>query len=357
VDIKTAQQQVLDRLITPALAQLPPQYRHTLIHIRTLIERCPRVGDLCRYLEQLSDRQGEPDGLSEALSAHKLPTLAALSAALNEAAGSARDERSTVRQLVVGQHYSAYVLAIIAGTYNIQPGIHLVKSGQTIEAILLKATLTDGKYANQWLVPGETLKYYFYGPDGVYSRDHAFNRAIIESGTRPILVFIKHAANDYELIGRFRYESDHEDPDGARWSTLTRLPFASGADPAGAVVTEELLEAELQQKLARSRITAPDQRAARLAIASPTPDRVVVQGIRYVRNADVISAVLERAAGHCERCHHPAPFRRPDGSPYLEVHHKIRLADNGPDTVANALALCPNCHRELHYGLAPATGA
>lgn len=357
MDIKTAQQQILDHLITPALVQLPAPYRHTLIRIRALIEHCPRVGDLCRYLEQLSDRKGETDSLSEALSAHGLPTLAAVSAALNETAGSARGECSTVSQLVVGQHYSAYVLAIIAGTYNIQPGIHLVKHGQTIEAILLKATLTDGKYANQWLVPGETLQYYFYGPDGVYSRDHAYNRAIIESGTRPILIFMKHAANDYELLGRFQYESDHENTDGSRWFTLTRLPFDSGVNPMDAMVTEDLLEDELEEKIARSRGTAPDQRAARLAMASPTPSKVVVQGIRYVRNADVISAVLERAAGHCERCHNAAPFRRPDGTPYLEVHHKIRLADDGPDTVANVLALCPNCHREAHYGLSAAKEA
>ncbi|MFM0350878.1 HNH endonuclease [Paraburkholderia sp. RL17-347-BIC-D] len=26
------------------------------------------------------------------------------------------------------------------------------------------------------------------------------------------------------------------------------------------------------------------------------------------------------------------------------------LAQGGPDTVANAIALCPNCHRERHYG-------
>lgn len=38
------------------------------------------------------------------------------------------------------------------------------------------------------------------------------------------------------------------------------------------------------------------------------------------------------------------------GSPYLEVHHVRRLADGGSDTTENAVALCPNCHMELHYG-------
>ncbi|TDA69847.1 HNH endonuclease signature motif containing protein, partial [Halomonas marinisediminis] len=36
-------------------------------------------------------------------------------------------------------------------------------------------------------------------------------------------------------------------------------------------------------------------------------------------------------------------------TPFLEVHHLIRLKDGGPDTVENCAALCPNCHRKLHY--------
>ncbi len=39
-----------------------------------------------------------------------------------------------------------------------------------------------------------------------------------------------------------------------------------------------------------------------------------------------------------------------DKTPYLEVHHRIPLAKKGEDTVANAIALCPNCHRKSHYG-------
>jgi len=48
----------------------------------------------------------------------------------------------------------------------------------------------------------------------------------------------------------------------------------------------------------------------------------------------------------------PAPFlRKKDQSPYLEVHHMIQLADGGEDTTENAVALCPNCHRQLHFGV------
>ena len=36
--------------------------------------------------------------------------------------------------------------------------------------------------------------------------------------------------------------------------------------------------------------------------------------------------------------------------PFLEVHHVKSLSDGGEDTLDNVIALCPNCHREKHYG-------
>lgn len=71
---------------------------------------------------------------------------------------------------------------------------------------------------------------------------------------------------------------------------------------------------------------------------------------QYQRSAVVKAWVLRKANGICECCSKPAPFLNFDGSGYLEIHHVIRLADDGPDTVENVVALCPNCHRELHYG-------
>ncbi|PAT02722.1 hypothetical protein CI105_01825 [Candidatus Izimaplasma bacterium ZiA1] len=70
----------------------------------------------------------------------------------------------------------------------------------------------------------------------------------------------------------------------------------------------------------------------------------------YFRSSSLKSYVNNRAKGYCELCKTPAPFKRYDGSPYLELHHIIQLSDQGVDKVYNCVALCPNCHRELHYG-------
>lgn len=81
------------------------------------------------------------------------------------------------------------------------------------------------------------------------------------------------------------------------------------------------------------------------------PKTTVIAVTHFVRNPHVAAEVLRRAKGMCEGCKKRAPFLRArNNSPYLEVHHKIRLADGGDDTVENAIGLCPNCHREAHFG-------
>uniref|UniRef100_UPI00406C15BB HNH endonuclease n=1 Tax=Phaeobacter sp. PT47_59 TaxID=3029979 RepID=UPI00406C15BB len=59
--------------------------------------------------------------------------------------------------------------------------------------------------------------------------------------------------------------------------------------------------------------------------------------------------MLEEAAGICENCGSPAPFKRIDGEAFLEVHHVRPLGEDGPDVIENAAACCPNCHRRLHH--------
>ena len=71
--------------------------------------------------------------------------------------------------------------------------------------------------------------------------------------------------------------------------------------------------------------------------------------------------VLERAlayAGHiCElNCKNELFIRRKGDYYYTEGHHLIPLKyqndfEHSLDVEANIVSLCPNCHRQLHYGL------
>lgn len=69
----------------------------------------------------------------------------------------------------------------------------------------------------------------------------------------------------------------------------------------------------------------------------------------YTRDAAVREYALRRANGVCQLCGNEAPFKKEDGTPYLESHHIIWLKDGGEDTIENTVALCPNCHRKMHY--------
>jgi 5-methylcytosine-specific restriction protein A len=80
--------------------------------------------------------------------------------------------------------------------------------------------------------------------------------------------------------------------------------------------------------------------------ATPTQRRTNV----YMRSEAVRVYVRRRANGKCEGCGQSAPFFDEDGHPYLEPHHIIRVADGGPDHPRWVAALCPNCHRRVHYG-------
>jgi 5-methylcytosine-specific restriction enzyme A len=132
------------------------------------------------------------------------------------------------------------------------------------------------------------------------------------------------------------------------WSPVFEIPKWAEIRESGFL---EKVESDLECKLSESRQSNSEIRKMRLSEASPKPEEIQVISRGFRRNADVIVEVLLRAEGRCERCHSEAPFiRKKDGSPYLEVHHRVTLADGGDDTTDNAMAVCPNCHRELHFG-------
>jgi 5-methylcytosine-specific restriction protein A len=111
-------------------------------------------------------------------------------------------------------------------------------------------------------------------------------------------------------------------------------------------------EATFDAAVRRAIADSAANRDARLLEAAKMPMKMRVVTEVYVRNPDVIAAVLARAAGLCERCAKAAPLvRKKDGTPYLEVHHRKQLAYGGENTVGNANALCANCPRALHYGV------
>ncbi len=68
----------------------------------------------------------------------------------------------------------------------------------------------------------------------------------------------------------------------------------------------------------------------------------------HERDPKVKAWIIKNANGKCECCGADG-FIKEDGNIFLEVHHLRLLAESGSDTPQNAVALCANCHRKLHY--------
>ena len=156
-------------------------------------------------------------------------------------------------------------------------------------------------------------------------------------------------ARGQRYIGEFTYASheygDGTDREGHQRRTIVfhLLPVGMLADEMNAPDDQEVDDEVLD--LAQARVRA-------LAAFLPTEQVGTSQTLRmlYRRSRAVRDYVLLRAQGSCESCKKPAPFKRPDGTPYLEPHHTTRVSDGGLDHPKHVGAICPACHREIHYG-------
>ena len=94
------------------------------------------------------------------------------------------------------------------------------------------------------------------------------------------------------------------------------------------------------------------QRAAESSVedVSDEVSKTTVEKAQYSRSTAVREYVKARADGVCEGCGEPAPFMNNTGEPYLHAHHVHELSIGGSDTPDTVIALCPNCHYQVHHG-------
>lgn len=177
-------------------------------------------------------------------------------------------------------------------------------------------------------------------------RDH-------EENGKQLLVFEQTRKGHVRFMGEARYIDDFRRPQ----------PDLDGR-PREAIVFQ--LEVDRSEKgnpanqLTRSREVPPPslrkrslKHLRRLALEQSKPGSDGKERKRIVRRrSQAIKAyVLKRSGGRCEGCEVVAPFEALNGGPYLEPHHIRSLGDGGPDDPLWVVALCPNCHAHVHYGI------
>jgi hypothetical protein len=109
---------------------------------------------------------------------------------------------------------------------------------------------------------------------------------------------------------------------------------------------------KLQEKYSREAIDMSDRELEEKILRSTkNPAKISIVSSQYERNPYISEYAKRQAKGICQVCHQPAPFlNRITGKPFLETHHINPLSQGGKDEINNVIALCPNCHRERHYG-------
>ncbi len=147
-------------------------------------------------------------------------------------------------------------------------------------------------------------------------------------------------------LSSFQYDKgEDKDKNNRRVIVFYLLPVPS---------EKEIIEPE-QKGVGRDAVDAPDLLALRKRAYNAVTlmeESNAKDGKRryYERSKDVRRYVLARSKGICEACGKPAPFVRSDETPYLEPHHTHMISESGPDNPRWVGAICPNCHRQIHYG-------
>ncbi|MGJ4855570.1 HNH endonuclease [Labrys sp. La1] len=243
----------------------------------------------------------------------------------------------------------------IGKSYNRRQDIHGPYGGQRQSGII-----TPAAYPVVFLITGDSGQAHGYSdnlrPDGVFEyfgmgqvgdmEMTSGNKAIAEHSANGKSLLLFHANKDGSL--QYRGECVCES-----YRTV-QAPDREGNQRNAFIFELRFLDAVVEHVEIEPPAAPGDDLAElrRRAMQAARTVAAVGQGLRsiYQRSADVRNYVLARARGVCEGCEAPAPFVRPDGSPYLEPHHIRRVSDGGPDDPHHVIALCPNCHRRVHAG-------
>ena len=217
--------------------------------------------------------------------------------------------------------------------------------------LVLISNHVDSIYHDRWI--NNTLHYTGMGQKGDQQIDSAQNKTLNESKSNGVGVhlFEVHVDGVYTYVGQVRLAGDpyqEIQPDvEQRLRNVWVFPLAvlDGHIPA---VPEAVLSKQEARTARQVRRLSDDEVKERAERARTQPGQRPTSTTRYERDPHVAEYAKRRAKGICELCKSPAPFNNGDGEPYLETHHIEWLANGGADTVANTVALCPNCHRKMH---------
>lgn len=345
--IEEAKEYVLSKVINPALESptISQGIKNSIIKTKQWVNHFKYVGDLYAYITRFKNEDSDRyEEIYSELKNNNLTPMEDIVDSFKIKFEKYLGETLDISMLEVGKTYSSWDISTMARVFNIQRGIYVLGDSENIKGILSKVTIGgDSTYPNSWIEYGKTLKHSMLTFKGTTDINFESNKAIIQSNGIPIHIFLKEGT---ECIydGIYDYVNWIEGQNGGKWFVLKKRQLDSPQKFANYVEA-------LEESIRRSKALSHERRSDLIRNSTPVPVKRLALVEVYDRNPNIIAEVLIRASGNCEECLQPAPFMRAsDGTPYLEVHHVIPLAQGGEDSLENVVAICPNCHRKAHYG-------
>lgn len=228
-----------------------------------------------------------------------------------------------------------------------------MRRSKATNTLVLVSNHVKSLYLDRWDDSG-LFHYTGMGMNGDQSLDFMQNATLANSDTNGVELhlFEVFKPQQYTYRGQVQlagspYTETQPGEDGeqrAVWMFPLLLTEGSTITP----IPEPDLEDLKNRREKAVRRLSDEELGRRAKSARDKPGRQQVLSTMYTRNESVAELARRRANGVCQLCNTPAPFRDKSGTPFLEVHHIQWLAHGGDDTLANTVALCPNCHRRMH---------
>ena len=218
--------------------------------------------------------------------------------------------------------------------------------------LVIVSDQTRGIYKDRKM-PDGTFHYTGMGLQGDQSLRAAQNKTLAESSTNGVAVFLFEVfkSTQYTFMGQVELIADPYPEQQLDQTGVIRkvwvFPLRTKASFPVPLTEEEVKkpfkEAEQQaRKLTEQQLLKKAQQSPKIPAVHNTLTTT------FVRDAYVSAYAKQRANGKCQLCEQEAPFIDSSGRPYLETHHIVWLSQKGEDSIANTVALCPNCHRKMH---------
>lgn len=222
-------------------------------------------------------------------------------------------------------------------------------------ALVLISDWTDPKYHDRW--DGDILYYTGAGLRGNQELTLFNNNLkLAESSQKGIDVYLFEQFKEKQLIYRGRVklcdkvgQEQQKDIDGNLRNTYIFPLQIIPEDRASSRLMIDKITAYQKEMSEQARKLTDKKLVDKIEKKNTNKSsKRFVNSEVYDRDPNVAEYVKRRAGGYCDLCGEKAPFNNLEGEPYLESHHLIWLSNDGEDSIDNAVALCPNCHKKMH---------